>query len=54
MDRETIECIVVRLLALVPHCDNPSIRTDLMHIANDLRDAIESDQSERIQQHDRH
>jgi hypothetical protein len=51
MDRETIECIVVRLLALVERCDNLSIRADLMLIANDLYDAIEGDQSEKIQQY---
>jgi hypothetical protein len=57
MDRETMERIVVRLLALVRCCDNLSIRADLMLIARDLSDAIEndeSDQSEKIQELDRH
>jgi hypothetical protein len=43
-----------RLLALVKCCDNLSIRADLMLIANDISNAIESDQSEKNQQHNQH
>jgi len=53
MDREGMERIVVRLLALVQRCDDVSIRADLMSIANDISDAIESNQSDKIQQYNR-
>jgi hypothetical protein len=54
MDRETMERIAVRLLALVQRCDDLSIRAELMLIANDLSHAIETDQSEKIQQYNPH
>ncbi|HEY6259016.1 MAG TPA: hypothetical protein VIY51_24835 [Xanthobacteraceae bacterium] len=36
MDRETMERFVVRILALVQRCDDPSIRGELMRLADEL------------------
>jgi hypothetical protein len=41
MDRDMMERLVVRLLALAQRCDDVSIRTDLMRIANEMSDLIE-------------
>jgi hypothetical protein len=35
-------------------CDDLSIRAELMLIANDLSDGIETHQSEKVQQHNPH
>jgi len=44
INREALERITVRLLGLAERCDDPFIRIDLMRIANDLSDVIESHQ----------
>ena len=46
-----MERIVVRLLALAQRCDDISIRTDLMRIANEISDTIEGDQAEESRDH---
>jgi len=36
MDRETIERFIVRILALVEHCNDPTVQVGLRQIAADL------------------
>lgn len=41
MDREIVERLVVRILALAQDCDDLPVRDELMRIANDLSEIIE-------------